>query len=324
MEAGKVLIEIKNLSKHFPVERSLWGNSGGSIKAVDDVTFEIFKEETFGLVGESGCGKTTMGRLLVRLIEATGGGVKFEGGNIFKTPRAEMRTVRQRMQIVFQDPFSSLNPRMKVFDLIGEPLRAHRFCKGRQLEERVYELLGFVGLDIYFKYRYPHELSGGQRQRVAIARALALYPKFVVCDEPVSALDVSIQAQIINLLQELQQKFGLTYLFISHDLRVVQHISSRVGVMYLGNLVEIAPKYVLYSEARHPYTKALLSAVPIPDPTLRRKKMILGGEIPSPMNPPPGCRFRTRCSEAKEMCQQEQPGLIEIGKGHWVSCHLYV
>ncbi|TAM62046.1 dipeptide ABC transporter ATP-binding protein [bacterium] len=317
------LIEVSHLKKYFPIHAGLFSRHVGDVKAVEDVSFTIRKGETLGLVGESGSGKTTTGRLLLRLIEATAGEVKFEGNDVLKMSRTELRRLRKEMQIIFQDPYASLNPRMTVGDIIGEPLAIHKLASGKELERRVQELLRLVGLQPYHANRYPHEFSGGQRQRVGVARALAVDPKFIVADEPVSALDVSIQAQVVNLLQDLQQQLGLTYLFIAHDLSVVRHISTRVAVMYLGNIVEIADRDELYDRPLHPYTQALLSAIPIPDPDLeaRRKRIILTGDIPSPVNPPSGCRFHTRCPIAFDRCRVEVPQLKDYGNGHFAACH---
>jgi oligopeptide transport system ATP-binding protein len=317
------LLEVKDLVKHFPIHKGfIMSKQVGAVKAVDGVSFSINKGETLGLVGESGCGKSTTGRLILRLIEATSGEVWFEGQNILNLGREEMRELRRDMQIIFQDPYASLNPRMTVGDIIGEPLQIHGIARGREKEQRVKELLEVVGLASYHARRYPHEFSGGQRQRIGVARALAVNPKIIVCDEPVSALDVSIQAQVVNLLQDLQKEYGLTYLFIAHDLSVVKHISDRVAVMYLGKIVELTDKNSLYDNPLHPYTKALLSAIPIPDPTLTRERIILEGDVPSPINPPSGCRFHTRCSAMKEICRHEEPVFADAGGGHFVACHL--
>jgi len=292
----------------------------GVVKAVDGVSFTIRRGETLGLVGESGCGKTTTGRVILRLQEPTAGEVIFEGRNVFALNKEELRRMRRDMQIIFQDPYSSLNPRMTVGDIVGEPLEIHNIARGREKLRRVQELLEVVGLSPYHVNRYPHEFSGGQRQRIGIARALALNPKLIICDEPVSALDVSIQAQILNLLEDLQKEFKLTYLFIAHDLSVVRHISDRVAVMYLGKIVELAPTEQLFENPQHPYTEALLSAVPIPDPEVKRERIILPGDVPSPVNPPPGCRFHTRCLYAEERCRLEEPPLEEVAPGHFAAC----
>lgn len=316
-----VLIDVRDLKKYFPIKKGILNRVTGQIKAVDGVTFQIFQGETFGLVGESGCGKTTLGRTLLRLQQATSGRVLFEDRDLFQMNGKEMREARREMQIIFQDPYGSLNPRWTIGDIIEEPLRAHGSLQGQDLKYRVQELLEWVGLDPAWYKRYPHEFSGGQRQRIGIARAIALQPKFIVGDEAVSALDVSVQSQVINLLCDLQSKLGLTYLFIAHGLDVVRHISDRIGVMYLGKLVEVAPTDELFKHPTHPYTKALLSAIPVPNPEKRRSSIKLEGEIPSPANPPSGCRFRTRCPAATERCKSEIPELKEVGKGHWVSCH---
>jgi len=318
------LLEVRHLKKHFPVTAGLlFQHAVGLIKAVDDVSFFIRRGETLGLVGESGCGKTTTGRCILRLEHPTAGEIRFEGRDLASVGAAELRTLRRKIQVIFQDPYSSLNPRMKVGEIVGEPLHVHRIVEGRAaVRARVAELLRVVGLSPAHADRYPHEMSGGQRQRVGIARALAMSPSFIVCDEPVSALDVSIQAQIINLLEELQAKFHLTYLFIAHDLSVVRHISDRVAVMYLGKIVEVADRRELYANPLHPYTQALLSAVPIPDPVVeaRREPLILKGEVPSPLNPPSGCVFHPRCPIAVEECQRVVPELREVAPGHWAAC----
>lgn len=316
---NEVLIEVKNLKKYFPVKMGL--GKKAYIKAVDDVSFFIKKGETLGLVGESGCGKSTTGRTIIRLYEPTSGQIIFKGEDITKK---DMLPYRKHMQMIFQDPYASLNPRMTVGDIIGEPLEIHNIAKGNEKKERVQELLRLVGLSSEHANRYPHEFSGGQRQRIGIARALAVEPEFIICDEPISALDVSIQAQIVNMLEDLQQQLGLTYLFIAHDLSMVKHISSRVGVMYLGTLVELAESNELYSNPLHPYTQALLSAIPIPDPKIskERTRIILEGDVPSPLNPPTGCRFRTRCKYVFDRCKEEEPVLKDVGSGHYVACHL--
>ncbi len=312
------LVEIKNLTKHFPAAH------GQVVRAVDGVSFNIQKGETFGLVGESGCGKTTVGRCLLRLIEPTSGEIRFDGQDLLQLGKGELRALRRRLQIVFQDPYSSLNPRMKVGDIIGEPLIVHRIGNKQERKDRVAELLKVVKLDPDYANRYPHQFSGGQRQRIGIARALALNPDFIVADEPVSALDVSVQAQVVNLLQDLQEQFGLTYLFISHGLAVVEHISTRVGVMYLGKLVELAPALELYQTPKHPYTQALLASIPLPDPeqTRTRARIALGGEVPTPLNPPSGCRFHTRCPYAMEKCKITEPEFKEVAPGHFAACFL--
>lgn len=309
------LVKIKNLVKHFPVE-----NSDDVVKAVDGVSFDILAGETLGLVGESGCGKSTVGRCILRLIEPTSGEVLFDGKDVIALNKQELRPLRREMQIIFQDPYASLNPRLSILSIISEPLIIHKIGNKTEQKERVAELLKKVGLDPDYMYRYPHEFSGGQRQRLGVARALALNPKLIIADEPVSALDVSVQAQVVNLLQDLQQEFGLTYLFISHGLAVVEHISNRVAVMYLGKIVEIATAQELYENPQHPYTKALLSAIPIPDPNLKRDRIILKGDVPTPINPPSGCRFRTRCPIASEECAKVDPEMKEISEGHFAAC----
>ncbi len=311
----KELVQVRHLVKHFPVE-----NSDDVVQAVDDVSFEILSGETLGLVGESGCGKSTVGRCLLRLHEPTGGEVLFEGQNIVGLRHNEMQALRREMQIIFQDPYASLNPRMSILSIVGEPLKIHGIGDKKERKERVADLLTKVGLDPAYMYRYPHEFSGGQRQRIGIARALALNPKLIICDEPVSALDVSVQAQVVNLLQDLQAEFGLTYLFISHGLAVVEHISKRVAVMYLGKIVEIADAKELYENPLHPYTQALLSAIPVPDPKQKRERIVLKGDVPTPINPPSGCRFRTRCPIAIEECAKIVPELRELKPGHFAAC----
>lgn len=315
---ASTLVQITNLKKHFPASH------GQVVRAVDGVSFDIRQGETFGLVGESGCGKTTVGRCLLRLIEPTSGAINFDGQDLLGLGKSDLRALRRRLQIVFQDPYSSLNPRMKVGDIIGEPLIIHGIGNKQERQERVASLLKVVKLDPDYANRYPHQFSGGQRQRIGIARALALNPDFIVADEPVSALDVSVQAQVVNLLQDLQEEFGLTYLFISHGLAVVEHISTRVGVMYLGKLVELAPAVELYEKPQHPYTQALLASIPLPDPeqTRARKRMGLGGEVPTPLNPPSGCRFHTRCPHAMEQCKLAEPEFKEIAPGHFAACFL--
>ena len=309
------LVNVRHLVKHFPVE-----GSDDLVRAVDDVSFEILRGETLGLVGESGCGKSTVGRCLLRLIEPTAGEIDFDGRNVRTLNRGDLRELRREMQIVFQDPYASLNPRMRVGDIVGEPLVIHNIGTKNDRYERVGELLRRVGLDPDYRKRYPHEFSGGQRQRIGVARTLALNPKLIVADEPVSALDVSVQAQVVNLLQQLQQEFGLTYLFISHGLAVVEHISTRVAVMYLGRIVEIAPAAELYLRPLHPYTQALLSAIPVPDPKRKRERIVLQGDVPTPINPPSGCRFRTRCPIAIDECARIDPELRELAPGHRVAC----
>jgi oligopeptide transport system ATP-binding protein len=321
----KVLISVQNLKKYFPIRQgAVFRRHVGDVKAVDDVSFEIYEGETLGLVGESGCGKTTVGRTLLRLYEPTGGRVLFDGQDITRLSPAEMRAARRKMQMIFQDPYASLNPRMTVGNIISEPMIYHRVISRADRDERVRELLELVGLRAYFAKRYPHEFSGGQRQRIGIARSLGLEPTFIVCDEPISALDVSIQAQIVNLLEELQDRLGLTYLFIAHDLSMVRHISDRIAVMYLGKIVELTDRDELYRNPLHPYTKALLSAVPIPDPVIEEQREIieLEGDVPSPSNPPKGCNFNTRCPLAEAHCFEVEPPMIEVSPGHRVACHL--
>ena len=317
------LLEIRNLKKHFPVGEGLFSRGKGAVKAVDGVSLTVNEGETLGLVGESGCGKSTLGRTLLRLMEPTGGEVIFEGKNLLAMSQRELRDTRRQMQIIFQDPYASLNPRMRVGDIVGEGLEIHKLARGKAKRDRVMELLHQVGLREDHYDRYPHEFSGGQRQRIGIARAIAVEPQLIVCDEPVSSLDVSIQAQIINLLQELQEKMHLTYLFISHDLRVVEHISHRVAIMYLGKVVEIANSDKIYRDAKHPYTRALLSAVPMPDTSLKRERIVLQGDVPSPVNPPSGCTFHPRCSYREAICDQTEPPLDFAADGHGVSCHVF-
>jgi len=326
MNSNNVLIKVDNLTKHFPIIRgAIIQRQVGAVQAVDKVSFDIREGETLGLVGESGCGKSTTGRCIVQLIRPTSGKVLYRGKELTQLKGERLRQERRNMQFIFQDPYASLNPRMTVGDIVGEPLDIHGLEKTRkERNERVKVLLRLVGLNPYFINRYPHEFSGGQRQRIGVARALALNPEFIVCDEPISALDVSIQAQVVNLLEELQGRFGLTYLFIAHDLSMVRHISDRTAVMYLGKVVELATRDELYSHPLHPYTQALLSAVPIPDPVIERKRqrIILKGDVPSPVNPPTGCRFHTRCPLAQDICKRVEPEWREVGPGHWVACHL--
>ncbi len=315
------LINVENLKTHFPVQKSMFGKPNAWLKAVDGVSFSIEQGKTLGLVGESGCGKTTVGRSLLKLIPATSGKVTFDGKNVFGLPKAQMRKIRRDMQIIFQDPFGSLNPRMTVGSIIGEAIGVHGIARGKKKKEMVDELLDKVGLQPSYSTRYPHEFSGGQRQRIGIARSLALNPKFIVCDEPVSALDVSIQSQIINLLQDLQAEYNLTYLFIAHDLAVVEHISDHVAVMYLGKIVEYASSKQLYADPKHPYTKALLSAIPLPDPERKYQRIKLEGEVPSPVNPPSGCPFHPRCSYCTDQCKKEIPPLENKGgTEHLAAC----
>jgi oligopeptide/dipeptide ABC transporter ATP-binding protein len=322
--AAPTLLDVRDLVMHFPLTQGvIFQRKVGAVRAVDGLSFTIRKGETLGLVGESGCGKSTAGRAILQLYRPTSGTVQFEGVELTRLKGEALRKMRRQVQMIFQDPYASLNPRMTVGSIIGEPLDIHGLARGRDKQQRVEELLRVVGLNPYFANRYPHEFSGGQRQRIGIARALAVNPSFIVCDEPISALDVSIQAQIINLLEELQDEFGLTYLFIAHDLSVVRHISDRIAVMYLGKIVELADRLELYEQPLHPYTKALLSAVPIPDPTIERKRerIILTGDVPSPVNPPPGCRFHTRCPLADTICREQEPEFREVTPGHWAACH---
>jgi oligopeptide/dipeptide ABC transporter ATP-binding protein len=321
MGADGPLVEVKGLKKYFPAHSHLFLREKVHVQAVDGVDLSIEKGETLGLVGESGCGKSTLGQLILRLEEPTAGRILFEGEDISLCDSKRLRELRREMQIIFQDPYSSLNPRRTVGSTIEEPLVVHHVGNRKEQKDRVLKLMEIVGLQPEYYHRYPHEFSGGQRQRIAVARALALNPKLIIADEPVSALDVSIQAQVLNLLEDLQQEFHLTYLFIAHDLSVVKHISNRVAVMYLGRIVELANKRDLYSNPQHPYTRALLSANPVPDPTLKRKRIILEGDVPSPIEPPSGCRFHPRCPDRKDKCSTEVPGLVEIESGHWVACH---
>ena len=321
-EKRKILVEVKNLVKYFPVRSGLFKRTSNWVKAVDDVSFFIYEGESFGLVGESGCGKTTVGRTILRLIPATSGSVRFEDRDVYELSGKDLKQMRRDMQIIFQDPYSSLDPRMPGGESIAEGLRIHTDKSGQERYDTVLEMLSRVGLRADHARRYPHEFSGGQRQRIGIARALALRPKFIVCDEPVSALDVSIQAQVLNILKELQADFGLTYLFIAHNLSVVEHFSDRVGVMYLGKMAEMATREDLYADPLHPYTQALMSAIPIPDPTVKRQRVLLQGDVPSPLNPPSGCRFHTRCPLAFEKCSQEEPPFKDYGHEHYAACWL--
>ncbi|MCT4634596.1 MAG: dipeptide ABC transporter ATP-binding protein [Firmicutes bacterium] len=319
-----VLIEIKNLKKYFPINKGFFKKDTAYVKAVDGVSFDIKKGETFGLVGESGCGKSTTGRTIIRLYDVTDGEIVFDGTELGRLSQQELKPFRKKIQMIFQDPYASLNSRMTVGDIIGEPIDIHNIASGEERQRIIYDLLERVGLSKDHANRYPHEFSGGQRQRIGIARALAVNPDFIICDEPISALDVSIQAQVVNMLEDLQKELGLTYLFIAHDLSMVKHISDRIGVMYLGKLVEVSTADGLYDNPNHPYTKALLSAIPIPDPEFseNNERVILEGDVPSPLNPPSGCRFRTRCQYAMDICAEKEPELIDLGDGHMSACHL--
>lgn len=321
---NEALLKVEDLKMHFPIYRGVLQRQVGAVHAVDGVSFDVKRGETLGLVGESGCGKSTTGRAILQLYKPTAGSVIFEGIDLISLKHEEMRKTRRKIQMIFQDPYASLNPRMTVHDIIAEPMMVHNTAIGKEMNERVEHLLELVNLNPAFASRYPHEFSGGQRQRIGIARALALQPSFIVCDEPISALDVSIQAQVVNLLEELQEQFNLTYLFIAHDLSMVRHISKRVAVMYLGVIMELADRDDLYLSPLHPYTQALLSAVPIPDPIAdsKRRRVILEGDVPSPVNPPSGCRFRTRCPIAEKMCAESRPDFREVTPGHFVACHL--
>ena len=318
-----VILKIDDLKMHFPIYKGVIRRQVGAVHAVDGVSFDIKRGETLGLVGESGCGKSTTGRTILQLYKPTAGSVHFDGADLVSLKGEELRSMRRKMQMIFQDPYASLNPRMSVGDIVGEPLMVHNVANAKEIRERVEHLLELVKMEPSFANRYPHEFSGGQRQRIGVARALALQPSFIICDEPISALDVSIQAQVVNLLEELQEQFNLTYLFIAHDLSMVRHISNRVAVMYLGIIAEIADRDELYLHPLHPYTQALLSAVPIPDPVAdaKRQRTILEGDVPSPVNPPSGCRFRTRCPIADTICAEERPAFREIKPGHFVACH---
>ncbi|WP_042356766.1 ABC transporter ATP-binding protein [Bacillus rubiinfantis] len=319
---SELLLEVNGLKKYFPITGGLLGQKQGEVKAVDDVSFYVKKGETLGIVGESGCGKSTTGRLLMRLIEASDGSIKFEDQEVRRMSKGELRRIRRDIQMVFQDPYASLNPRHSVEQILEEPLIVHGIGSKEERKKRVKEMLEVVGLSSYHAKRYPHQFSGGQRQRIGIARALMTKPKLIIADEPVSALDVSIQAQVLNLMKDIQREFGLTYIFIAHDLGVVRHISDRVGVMYLGRLIELADSEELYDNPLHPYTKALLSAVPIPDPDLKKKTILIEGDLPSPANPPTGCAFHTRCGECMDICKTTRPQEL-ILNGHYVACHLY-
>ena len=321
-EATEPLLSIQNLKKYFPIHQGVFSSVAAYVKAVDDVSFSINKGETFGLVGESGCGKTTAGRAILRLIEPDAGTIRFDGIDLMTLGKQDLRRKRRDMQLIFQDPYASLNPRMTIRSIVGEPFAIHDIASGSEREDRVADLMKTVGLQPTVLNRYPHEFSGGQRQRIGIARALALKPKLIVADEPVSALDVSIQAQIINLLADLQEQFGLTYLFISHAIPVIEHISTRIGVMYLGKLVEVGTSAQICTAPQHPYTQALLKAVPIPDPAARKQRVILSGDVPTPIDPPPGCRFHTRCPIAVDRCKVEEPPLRQIADGRVAACHL--
>lgn len=319
---GETLVEVNNLVKYFPVRAGLLQRVVNQVKAVDDVSFFVKKGETLGLVGESGCGKTTVGRTMLRLIEPTAGAVKFQGQDVFSMKPRELKIARRDMQIIFQDPYASLDPRVPIGESVMEGLHIHKIGTPRERVDIMLETLTKVGLESYHSRRYPHEFSGGQRQRIGIARALALRPKFIICDEPVSALDVSIQSQVLNILKDLQAEFGLTYLFIAHNLSVVEHVSNRVAVMYLGKMVEMTSREELFRNPLHPYTQALMSAIPVPNPRLKRQRTILKGDVPSPLNPPSGCRFHTRCPVAIEKCSHDEPPFIEVSTDHWVACWL--
>ena len=322
MAEKRKILEVKNLKKYFPLKKGKYKEGDPCVKAVDDITFDLYEGETLGLVGESGCGKSTLGRTIIRLYEPTSGEVIFEGEDVAKKSRKEMRALREEMQFIFQDPYSSLNPRMTVFNILAEPLIAHgKFKRGPELDAYVKNLMDRCGLPSYYCYRYPHQFSGGQRQRIGIARSLALDPSFIICDEPVSALDVSIQSQIINLMKDMQEEKNISYIFISHDLSVVKHISDRVGVMYLGSMMELADKNEIYSNPQHPYTRALIGAIPLPDPTKRKEMQVIQGEIPSNVNIPKGCKFNPRCPFAKDICREQEPATKEVKTNHFVKCH---
>ena len=322
MAEKRKILEVKNLKKYFPLKKGKYKEGDPCVKAVDDITFDLYEGETLGLVGESGCGKSTLGRTIIRLYEPTSGEVIFEGEDVAKKSRKEMRALREEMQFIFQDPYSSLNPRMTVFNILAEPLIAHgKFKRGPELDAYVKNLMDRCGLPSYYCYRYPHQFSGGQRQRIGIARSLALDPSFIICDEPVSALDVSIQSQIINLMKDMQEEKNISYIFISHDLSVVKHTSDRVGVMYLGSMMELADKNEIYSNPQHPYTRALIGAIPLPDPTKRKEMKVIQGEIPSNVNIPKGCKFNPRCPFAKDICREQEPATKEVKPNHFVKCH---
>lgn len=322
MAEKRKILEVKHLKKYFPLKKGKFKEGDLCVKAVDDITFDLYEGETLGLVGESGCGKSTLGRTIIRLYEPTSGEVIFEGEDVAKKSRKEMRALREEMQFIFQDPYSSLNPRMTVFNILAEPLIAHgKFKRGPELDAYVKNLMDRCGLPSYYCYRYPHQFSGGQRQRIGIARSLALDPSFIICDEPVSALDVSIQSQIINLMKDMQEEKNISYIFISHDLSVVKHISDRVGVMYLGSMMELADKNEIYSNPQHPYTRALIGAIPLPDPTKRKEMQVIQGEIPSNVNIPKGCKFNPRCPFAKDICREQEPATKEVKPNHFVKCH---
>ena len=322
MAEKRKILEVKHLKKYFPLKKGKYKDGDPCVKAVDDITFDLYEGETLGLVGESGCGKSTLGRTIIRLYEPTSGEVIFEGEDVAKKSRKEMRALREEMQFIFQDPYSSLNPRMTVFNILAEPLIAHgKFKRGPELDAYVKDLMDRCGLPSYYCYRYPHQFSGGQRQRIGIARSLALDPSFIICDEPVSALDVSIQSQIINLMKDMQEEKNISYIFISHDLSVVKHISDRVGVMYLGSMMELADKNEIYSNPQHPYTRALIGAIPLPDPTKRKEMKVIQGEIPSNVNIPKGCKFNPRCPFAKDNCREQEPATKEVKPNHFVKCH---